>query len=121
MQQLAERGDEGGGVPILAAVGPLQFEVVQSRLLSEYGVDVNLEPMAFTCARWALAGWDAVDAADADGKLYGVRQLSDRYGRPVLLFNAEWKMSRVEDEAGKELELRPYAVAPDFETRRKKK
>ena len=25
------------------------------------------------------------------------------------------------DEAGKELELRPYAVAPDFETRRKKK
>ena len=121
VQQLAERGDEGGGVPILAAVGPLQFEVVQSRLLSEYGVDVNLEPMAFTCARWALAGWDAVDAADADGKLYGVRQLSDRYGRPVLLFNAEWKMSRVEDEAGKELELRPYAVAPDFETRRKKK
>ena len=30
MQLLRERGDEeGGGVPILAAVGPLQLEVVQ--------------------------------------------------------------------------------------------
>ncbi|MDE2509823.1 MAG: peptide chain release factor 3, partial [Elusimicrobia bacterium] len=37
---------------LLAAVGPLQFEVAQFRLLSEYGVDSRLEPMPWTIARW---------------------------------------------------------------------
>ena len=36
VQMLRERGEEaGGGVPILAAVGPLQLEVVQSRMSTE--------------------------------------------------------------------------------------
>jgi len=36
VQQLRERGEEaGGGVPVLAAVGPLQLEVVASRMKPE--------------------------------------------------------------------------------------
>jgi peptide chain release factor 3 len=31
--------------PILAAVGQLQFEVVQFRLAQEYGVETRLEPL----------------------------------------------------------------------------
>lgn len=38
MQLLYERNDEGENSPILAAVGQLQFEVVQYRLQEEYGV-----------------------------------------------------------------------------------
>jgi peptide chain release factor 3 len=120
VQQLRERGDQGGGAPIVAAVGPLQFEVVQARMLSEYGVDVRLETIPYSCARWAMAGWDDVDAADADNQLYGVMQLEDAYGRPVLLFNAEWKMNKVVADSGERLQLRPFAVAPDVEERRRK-
>ncbi len=57
-----------GGAPIVAAVGPLQFEVVQSRMLSEYGVEVRLETLPYTCARWAMAGWDEVEAAEKDNQ-----------------------------------------------------
>ena len=67
----------------MAAVGPLQFEVVQARMLSEYGVEVRLETLPYNCARWAMAGWEAVDTADAENQLYGVLQLEDSYGRPV--------------------------------------
>jgi len=120
VQQLRERGDQGGGAPIVAAVGPLQFEVVQARMMSEYGVEVRLETIPYSCARWAMAGWDDVDAADADNQLYGVMQLEDAYGRPVLLFNAEWKMNKVVADSGEQLQLRPFAVAPDVEERRRK-
>ena len=40
---LRERGDS---VPILAAVGPLQLEVVKSRMAAEYGVDVKFDPVS---------------------------------------------------------------------------
>ena len=43
VQALRQRNDDGGGPLILAAVGQLQFEVVQARLKDEYGVDSELE------------------------------------------------------------------------------
>ncbi len=58
---LTELGQEGaiqvfkpflGSDMLLGAVGQLQFEVVQARLESEYGVKVRLAPSRFTCARW---------------------------------------------------------------------
>lgn len=124
VQRLREKGEDqagsAGSAPILAAVGPLQFEVVQSRLASEYGVDVTLERLPFAAARWALAGWPAVEAANAEGKLLGVRRLEDVWGRPVLLFPSEWKLNSVLLECAEALQLRPYAVAPDVEERRRK-
>jgi len=122
VQKLSERGDEaGGGVPVLAAVGPLQLEVVQSRMSSEYGVDISFERVPYTGARWALAGWDAVDAANDENKLLNVRLLSDSYGRPVLLFPSEWRLNAVTGDLGDDLKLRPHALAPDVEERRRKK
>jgi hypothetical protein len=38
--------------PLLAAVGPLQFEVVQFRLESEYGAVSRLEAAPWTVVRW---------------------------------------------------------------------
>ena len=108
-------------MPVLAAVGPLQLEVVQSRMSSEYNVDVTFERVAFTGARWALAGWDSVDAAAKENKLLNVKMLSDSWGRPVLLFPSEWRLNTVVGELGVDLKLRPHALAPDVEQKRRKK
>ena len=59
--QLGEEGaiqvfrPEAGGAMLLGAVGQLQFEVVQHRLMAEYSVDIRLMPCRFTGARWITA------------------------------------------------------------------
>jgi peptide chain release factor 3 len=114
VQALRQRNDDGGGPLILAAVGQLQFEVVQARLKNEYGVESSLEPMGFTLARWAEGGWEAVDKADAEGKLFGTMIVQDRWKRPVLLFRNDWKAQGLSDEE-KELELMPWSKPPSFD------
>ncbi|MDB4541264.1 peptide chain release factor 3 [Akkermansiaceae bacterium] len=39
-------------VPLLGAVGPLQFEVLQARLLTEYSVETRLEHPRWTVVQW---------------------------------------------------------------------
>ncbi|MGJ8671590.1 peptide chain release factor 3 [Rubritalea sp.] len=39
-------------VPMLGAVGPLQFEVLQARLLSEYNVETRLESPQWSVVQW---------------------------------------------------------------------
>jgi peptide chain release factor 3 len=59
LEQLAEEGvvhllrrDPGADpAPVLAAVGPLQFEVAVARLQHEFGVEVGLDPTNWTLAR----------------------------------------------------------------------
>ncbi|GMI29266.1 hypothetical protein TrCOL_g13667 [Triparma columacea] len=113
IQMLRQRGDDGGGPIILAAVGQLQFEVVLARLLDEYKVEAKLEPISYSIARWAEGGWGAVDSADADGKLFGTLIVQDRWGRPVVLFRNDWKARDVEEEE-KELGLKPYSLPPQI-------
>ena len=38
--------------PIVGVVGALQFDVITSRLRSEYNVEVQVEPATYTAARW---------------------------------------------------------------------
>merc|ERR1712087_220346 len=114
VQALRQRNDDGGGPLILAAVGQLQFEVVQARLKNEYGVESLMEPLSYTMARWVLGGWDAVDKADADGKLFGIMIVQDRWKRPVLLFRNDWKAASLTEEEAY-LELKPWSQPPDFE------
>ncbi|RFC36548.1 MAG: peptide chain release factor 3 [Candidatus Nitrotoga sp. LAW] len=58
LQQLGEEGavqvfkPVSGGDLILGAVGVLQFDVVASRLMSEYGVDAVFDGTNTTSARW---------------------------------------------------------------------
>ena len=40
------------GATLLAAVGPLQFEVVQYRLKAEYGAESTLTPSPWTALKW---------------------------------------------------------------------
>lgn len=114
VQALRQRNDEGGGPLILAAVGQLQFEVVQARLENEYKVDSKLEPIGYTIARWALGGWETVDKADKDGKLFGTMIVQDRWERPVILFKNKYKVDSLTEEE-KYLELQPWAEPPAYD------
>jgi peptide chain release factor 3 len=49
-------------VPLLGAVGPLQFEVMKARLEGEYNVDCRLESSPWTVAQWVRAKNPAPDA-----------------------------------------------------------
>lgn len=96
---------------MLAAVGQLQFEVVQARLKNEYNVESIMEPLNYSLARWVDGGWEAVEKADADGKLFGIMICQDRWGRPVLLFRNDWKAASVAEEE-KYLDLKPWSTPP---------
>jgi len=113
IQMLRQRGDDGGGPIILAAVGQLQFEVVLARLQDEYKVEANLEPISYSIARWAEGGWDEIDKADADGKLFGTLIVQDRWERPVVLFRNDWKARDLEEEE-KGLDFKPYSLPPQI-------
>jgi peptide chain release factor 3 len=101
IQQLQEEGavqimysaDDFIRDPILAAVGQLQFEVVQYRILSEYGVETRLEPLPYSVARWVIDGWDVLAKV---GKLFNTTTVKDRWNNPVLLFKNEWNVNQVQ-------------------------
>jgi peptide chain release factor 3 len=87
--------DEAKRDPILAAVGQLQFEVVQFRLQNEYGVETRLEMLPYSVARWVAGGWEALQKV---GRLFNTVTVKDNWGRPVLLFKNEWNLQQVESD-----------------------
>ncbi len=80
--------------PILGVVGRLQFEVIQFRLQSEYGVETLLDMMPYGLARWVIA-----PSTDALKNGYwvsnGMRRVTDDDNNPVVLFESEWGMNYV--------------------------
>jgi peptide chain release factor 3 len=84
--------DESKRDPILAAVGQLQFEVIQFRLQNEYGVETTLELLPYTAARWVTNGWDILDKV---GRIFNAATVKDGWGRPVLLFRNEWNVQQL--------------------------
>jgi peptide chain release factor 3 len=109
LQQLGEEGavqvfiPANGGDMVLGAVGVLQFEVVASRLQSEYGVEVVFETPSMNIARWVssdnkaqLAEFEKTQvnnlAHDAAGNLtylashrVNLNMMTERY--PELVFH----------------------------------
>ena len=92
------------GSTLLAAVGPLQFEVVQYRLQSEYGAESRLEAAPWTILRWV----EPHPSLKNPGSLIvasGVSFGSDRFDQPVVLFPNDWTMGYFQ-EKNPELRLR---------------
>ena len=97
------------GATLLAAVGPLQFEVVQWRLQSEYGAESRLTPTPWTVLRWLTIpeamkgpkGFDYTRLIVATGVSFG----ADRFDNPLALFPNDWTM-RYFLEKNPELKLR---------------
>lgn len=82
--------------PILAAVGPLQFEVVQFRLQSEYNVATVLRPFEIKHALWVQEGWPALNAANRERCNFIVA--TDKEEHPVLLFRENWDLQRFREK-----------------------
>ncbi len=72
--------------PIVGVVGALQFDVIASRLKSEYGVSAAIEPTAFALARWI--GNPEVKIPPLGGQ---TTLAADRADRRVLLFASDWE------------------------------
>jgi len=95
-------------VPLLAAVGPLQFEVVQYRLESEYGAESRLESAPWNVVRW-LPTRITEDELDALTLPSGARLGYDLGNNPVVLFSNEWSANYF-GETNKGIELSALPV-----------
>ncbi|HEY0300169.1 MAG TPA: peptide chain release factor 3 [Rhizomicrobium sp.] len=101
LESLAEEGvtqvfkPQIGAQWIVGVVGPLQLDVLKSRLRAEYGLDADLEPAPYDTARW-IAGPDAdmekFMAANRGG------MAADRDGAPVFLAKSNWELGYVTDK-----------------------
>jgi peptide chain release factor 3 len=72
---------------LLGAVGPLQFEVLQYRLLNEYGAKTDLGRLDYKAARWLKGPQEALDILRDAGTC---RVVADMDGRTVGLFRDPW-------------------------------
>ena len=80
-------------VPLLGAVGPLQFEVLQYRLDGEYGAETRLEPADWSLARWLKPKTGDPLAPDARPALsLGTVLARDSNGWLVALLPSEWAL-----------------------------
>ncbi len=78
-------------VPLLGALGTLQFEVLQSRLRDEYGVESELEMSQWNVMRWVK---DTVDIEDLKSKLaYNGVVATDDIGNQIVLFKNIWNLN----------------------------
>ena len=88
------------GAALLAAVGPLQFEVVQYRLKSEYGADSRLENAPWQVVKWlSSASADMPNSPDPSKASMNLSSLilatgvslgTDSHERPVIFFPNDW-------------------------------
>jgi peptide chain release factor 3 len=88
MQVLYDQ-DAGQRHPILAVVGRLQFDVVQARLETEYGVSTVIEPLAYKLARWLEGEAEVLDRLPWG---HGLLRARDRQGRLVALFRSQFDL-----------------------------
>ena len=80
---------------ILGAVGELQFDVVSTRLLNEYNVDVLLTPLSYVAARWVEGGASDLEAFMKRNRH---RLARDVDGTLVFLAESAYWLERIVDE-----------------------
>jgi peptide chain release factor 3 len=97
VDQLAEEGllqvfvpRTGQRHPIVGVIGPLQFDVIEGRLLSEYGIRCTLDRLPHVAARWPVVTPNR--SSPLKLPLTGVLQAVDRQERDVLLFQSDWEL-----------------------------
>ncbi|TAG09593.1 MAG: peptide chain release factor 3 [Verrucomicrobia bacterium] len=108
LQQLLKEGvasefilldSSGQQVPLLGAVGPLQFEVLQYRLESEYAAETRLESASWSLARWLRPkDGDAMAEIARPSLSLGVALARDSNGWLVALIPSEWALKTFADK-----------------------
>lgn len=82
------RGDQA---PVLAAVGPLQFEVVTARLESEFRSPVTLEPLGYSVAR--LTDDAGAELIGGHAEVEVLTRRSD--GAQLAVFVNRWRLDTI--------------------------
>ena len=82
---------DGATVPLLAAVGELQFEVLEYRMKSEYNAEIRIERKPWTLARW----WRVKPGQEAKPIVWPTSsgQAVDPEGGRVVLFEEPWQLA----------------------------
>jgi peptide chain release factor 3 len=95
--QAFELNDSLTRTPLLGAVGPLQFEVLQYRLESEYGAQCRIETAPWSVVRWIRAK----DGSEGTPELTlptGAKQARDANGSPIALLTNAWSLGYFESK-----------------------
>jgi peptide chain release factor 3 len=92
VQVLRDR-DLGDQAPVLAAVGPMQYDVAVFRLENEFGAPVELTPTSYRVAR-------RTDESSADHlrQMRGAQVLARADGTLLALFESQYWVERLEQE-----------------------
>src|SRR6478736_5383199 len=99
IEQLGEEGvvqvltsdRRGAQAPVLAAVGPMQFDVAKHRMEHEFGSAIRLEPLAYAIARAVAA--HAIPIVNSRS---GAEVLTREDGLDVAVFADKWRLASVE-------------------------
>ena len=102
VQQLSEEGTVqvfydplvGMQEPIIGVVGELQFDVMLYRLKEEYKLEVRLNRLSFTIARWPMLNGKPF-AGEISG---GNQKFKDKNELNVVLLDREWDIGWLEKE-----------------------
>ena len=77
--------------PVVGVVGALQFDVIASRLRTEYSVEVVIEPTSYSAARWLADPAQAIPSLGG-----GAAVATDRQERRLILFASKWEVEYFE-------------------------
>lgn len=102
--QILRNDARGDAAPVMAAVGPMQFEVMMARMENEYNVETTADPIPYSVARRTTP-----DTAPELAKQRGVEIFTRTDGELVALFGDKWKLAFIEKEHP-EFELFPMVA-----------
>jgi peptide chain release factor 3 len=105
--QVLRNDARGDASPVLAAVGPMQFEVVTARMLGEFNVETHLDFLPYQLARRT----DAESAPELD-RQRGVEIFTRTDGAILALFSDKWRLQYIRKELP-DLTLNPLVAAAD--------
>ena len=88
--QVLRHTDRGEREPLLAAVGPMQFEVVRFRMEGEFGAPLTLTPSRYKIARITNEGGERILSTKRDTEVFN---RSD--GQRIALFPSEFHLEYV--------------------------
>ncbi|WCZ32163.1 peptide chain release factor 3 [Corynebacterium massiliense] len=91
--QILRNDARGDAAPVMAAVGPMQFDVMQARMELEYNVETVTEPIPYSVARRTDA-----ESAPELGRQRGVEIFTRTDGELIALFGDKWKLKFIEKE-----------------------
>ena len=105
--QILRNDIRGDASPVMAAVGPMQFEVVAARMKAEYNVEPRMEPLGYALAR-------RTDAASVDelNRQRGVEVFTRSDGVLLALVSDKWRLQYLLKELP-DLTLEPLVAAAD--------